>query len=93
MDIATLAASVTSILVPALPDLVKAGGKESEVIGEKLGTGVWEAAGDIWQRLGSHPLIEPVARDIAAAYRGPKTPGACWPTASIPSPRNIVLTS
>ena len=67
MDISTLAASVTSMLVPALPYLVKAGEQGSEVIGEKLGAGVWEAAKAIWQRLGSHPLVEPVARDIAAA--------------------------
>ena len=44
MDITTLAASVTSMLVPALPYLMKAGEKGSEVIGEKLGAGVWEAA-------------------------------------------------
>ena len=44
MDIATVAAGVTSALVPALPFLVKAGEKGAEVLGQQLGAGVWETA-------------------------------------------------
>jgi hypothetical protein len=67
MDIPTLAATVTTFLVPALPYLTKAGEKGSEIIGEKLGTGAWGIAKAIWQRLGSNPEVEPAAREVAAA--------------------------
>jgi hypothetical protein len=67
MDISTLAATVTSALTPALPYLMKAGEKGSEVIGEKLGASVWETASAIWQRLSSNPLVQSAAKEVAAA--------------------------
>ena len=67
MDITTIAATVTSFLTPALPYLMKAGEKGSEIIEEKLGTSVWETANAIWQRLSSNPLVQSAAQEVAAA--------------------------
>ena len=56
MDIATVAAEVTGALVPALPFLMKAGEKGAEVLGQQLGTGVWETAKALWHKL--RPAVE-----------------------------------
>ncbi|MBS1225880.1 MAG: hypothetical protein H6R24_2558 [Proteobacteria bacterium] len=67
MDISALAAAATSCLTPALPYLIKAGEKGVEMIGGKMGVGVWETAKAIWQRLSSNPSIELAAREVASA--------------------------
>ena len=71
MDIQTIAATVTSFLTPALPYLVKAGEKGSEIIGEKLGAGVWETAKAIWQKLSPNPLVQSAAQEVADAPDDP----------------------
>ncbi len=73
MDIATLAASVTGALVPALPFLVKAGEKGAEVLGQQLGAGVWETAKALWRKL--RPAVEASPTATAAVQDVVAAPG------------------
>ncbi len=71
MDIPTLAARVTAALAPALPFLVKAAEKGAEVIGQKLGAGLWETAVALWHKLRpaveANPTAAAAVRDVVAA--------------------------
>lgn len=72
MDIPAIATAVTSFLVPALPYLVKAGEKGSEVIGQKLAADAWEKASAIWQRLS--PAVEASPPAVAAVQEVASAP-------------------
>ncbi|MGB5064508.1 MAG: hypothetical protein WBQ37_12215, partial [Candidatus Competibacter sp.] len=71
MDIPTLAAGVTTALVPALPFLVKAGEKGMETLGEKVGEGISETAQALWRKLWpavkANPTAAAAIEDVAAA--------------------------
>jgi len=72
MDIPTLAAEVTGVLVPALPFLMKAGEKSAEVIGQQLGTSVSETAKALWRKL--RPAVEANPQAVAAVQEVVATP-------------------
>lgn len=80
MDIPALAATVTRCLVPALPYLTKAGEKGAEIVGEKLGAGVWERAKALWQKLGpaveANPPISVAVQDVVATPEDPDAQAA-----------------
>lgn len=69
-DIAVLAHDQTTLLVPFLPYLVKAGEGAAEVTGKKLVEGTGTAAKAIWNRLKpkveATPLALEAAQDLAA---------------------------
>lgn len=71
MDIATVAAGVTTALVPALPFLVKAGEKGMETLGEKVGEGISATAQALWRKLWpavkANPTATAAVEDVAAA--------------------------
>jgi len=71
MDIATVAAGVTTALVPALPFLVKAGEKGMETLGEKVGEGISATAQALWRKLWpavkANPTTAAAVEDVAAA--------------------------
>ena len=71
MDIPTLAAGVTTALVPALPFLVKAGEKGMETLGEKVGEGISETAQALWRKLWpavkANPTAAAAVEDVVAA--------------------------
>ncbi len=71
MDIATVAAGVTTALVPALPFLVKAGEKGMEILGEKVGEGISATAQALWRKLWpavkANPTATAAVEDVAAA--------------------------
>ncbi|MCB1768789.1 MAG: hypothetical protein KDJ31_03650 [Candidatus Competibacteraceae bacterium] len=71
MDVATVAAGVTTALVPALPFLVKAGEQSMETLGEKIGEGMAETAKALWRKLWpavkANPTATAVVEDVAAA--------------------------
>jgi hypothetical protein len=51
MDIAALASSVTTALVPLLPYLLKAGEKAAEETGKPVAGQGWEWAKSLWTKL------------------------------------------
>jgi hypothetical protein len=65
MDIAQLAQSLTTTLIPFLPYLIKAGEKASETLGEKLSEGGWGLAKSLWDRLQSSFESKPLALEAA----------------------------
>lgn len=71
MDITTVAAGVTTALVPALPFLVKAGEKGMETLGEKVGEGISATAQALWRKLWpavkANPTATAAVEDVAAA--------------------------
>lgn len=71
MDITTVAAEVTTALVPALPFLVKAGEKGMETLGEKVGEGISATAQALWRKLWpavkANPTATAAVEDVAAA--------------------------
>lgn len=58
LDVAVL----LQILTPALPFLVKVGGKASEGVGQKIGEDVWTKAKAIWSKLSPKVDADPVAK-------------------------------
>ena len=73
MDIATVTAGVTGVLVPALPFLAKAGEKGAEVLGQQIGAGVWETAKALWRKL--RPAVEASPTAAAAVQDVVAAPG------------------
>jgi len=51
MDIALLAKDVTTMVLPLMPFLVKAGEKAAEMAAQEIGKEGWEKAKALWQRL------------------------------------------
>lgn len=51
MDIALLANDVTTMVLPLMPFLVKAGEKAAEMAGQEIGKEGWDKAKALWQRL------------------------------------------
>lgn len=70
-------AFLLQILTPALPFLVKVGGKASEGVGQKIGEDVWAKAKAIWSKLSpkvdadpaAKKAVEKVANDLENADR------------------------
>ena len=61
MDIVTL----TALLSPCLPFLMKLGGKAAESASGKLGADAWEAAKKIWDKLSSKVEAKEAAKEAA----------------------------
>jgi hypothetical protein len=71
MDIAALASSVTTALVPLLPYLLKAGEKAAEETGKAVAGQSWEWAKSLWTKLKPKVEAKPAAleatQDVAQA--------------------------
>lgn len=71
IDITVLAQSVTALLAPALPFLVKAGEQVGTGALEKMGADAWERSQALWlklrPRLEAKPAAQEAVIDVAAA--------------------------
>ena len=71
MDIGALASSVTTVLVPLLPYLLKAGEKAAEETGKTVAGQSWEWAKSLWTKLQpkveENPAALVAAQDVAQA--------------------------
>ena len=65
MDIVALASSVTTVLVPLLPYLLKAGEKAAEETGKAVAGQSWEWAKSLWTKL--QPKVEANPAALVAA--------------------------
>jgi hypothetical protein len=65
MDIPALAASLTAVLAPALPYLLKGGEKMIEGAIQKIGSDAWDNAKGIWQHLRPGVEQKPAALEAA----------------------------
>ena len=65
MDISLLAQSVTALLTPYLPYLVKPGEKALEEISKKVGGEAWEGAKALWAKLWPKVEAKPAALEAA----------------------------
>jgi len=72
MDIGILASSLTTILVPLLPYLLKAGEKAAEETGKSVGSHTLEWAKSIWSKL--QPKVEAKPLALEAAQDAAETP-------------------
>lgn len=63
MEIVLLAKSLTLVLSPFLPYLVKAGEKTAENIGSKFAEGSWERAQKLWAKLQPKLIAKPAAQE------------------------------
>ncbi|HMH41864.1 MAG TPA: tetratricopeptide repeat protein [Pyrinomonadaceae bacterium] len=72
MDLVALTHAVTTTLAPALPYLLKAGGKAGEEAAKKIGGDTWEWAKDLWSRL--RPKVEANPAALQAAHEVALTP-------------------
>jgi hypothetical protein len=73
MDIAALASSVTTALVPLLPYLVKAGEKAAEETGKTVAGQSWEWTKSLWTKL--KPKVEGKPAALEAAQDVAQSPG------------------
>jgi hypothetical protein len=77
MDIVALAGSVTTVLVPLLPYLLKAGEKAAEETGKAVAGQSWEWAKSLWTKLKPKVEAKPGALEVAQdAAQAPKDPDA-----------------
>jgi len=71
MDVALLAKSLTILLSPFLPYLLKTGEKTAEAIGSKIGDDSCERAKALWSKLhpkvAAKPAFQEAAQDVAQA--------------------------
>ena len=71
MDIVALASSITTVLVPLLPYLLKAGEKAAEETGKAVAGQGWEWAKSLWTKLKPKVEAKPgaleAAQDVAQA--------------------------
>jgi hypothetical protein len=65
MDIAALANSLTTALVPLLPYLLKAGEKAAEETGKRVAGQSWEWAKSLWTKLKPKVEAKPAALEAA----------------------------
>ena len=68
MDIGTMASSVTTVLVPLLPYLLKAGEKAAEETGKAVAGQGWEWTKSLWTKLKPEVEAKP-ARTRSGAGR------------------------
>ena len=73
MDIGALASSVTTVLVPLLPYLLKAGEKAAEETGKTVAGQSWEWAKSLWTKL--KPKVETNSAALVAAQDVAQAPG------------------
>lgn len=66
IDITVLAQSVTALLAPALPFLVKAGKQVGTGALEKMGADAWERAKAVWEKLRPRLEAKPAAQEAIA---------------------------
>ena len=73
MDIVALAGSVTTVLAPLLPYLLKAGDKAAEETGKAVAGQSWEWAKSLWIKLKPKVEAKPGALEVAQdAAQAPK---------------------
>lgn len=72
MDIVALASSVTAVLVPLLPYLLKAGEKAAEETGKTVAGQSWEWAKSLWTKLA--PKVEAKSGALEAAKDAAQAP-------------------
>lgn len=65
LDIAALASTLTGLLVPALPYLVKFGEQAGTEASKKIGVDAWEQAKTLWDKLRPHFEKKPAAQEAA----------------------------
>ena len=65
MDIGALASSLTTVLVPLLPYLLKAGEKAAEETGKTVAGQSWEWAKSLWTKLKPQVEAKPAALEAA----------------------------
>jgi hypothetical protein len=70
MDIPQIASQITTFLAPALPYLATVGGKAIEEVGTRLGSGAWDSAKALWDRLRPGIDADPAAREAAEDLAG-----------------------
>lgn len=73
MDIGALASSLTTVLVPLLPYLLKAGEKAAEETGKTVAGQSWEWAKSLWTKL--KPKVEAQPAALEAAQDAAQAPG------------------
>jgi hypothetical protein len=73
MDIGALASSLTTVLVPLLPYLLKAGEKAAEETGKTVAGQSWEWAKSVWTKL--RPKVEAKEAALEAAQDVAEAPG------------------
>jgi hypothetical protein len=73
MDIGALASSVTTVLIPLLPYLLKAGEKAAEETGKAVAGQSWEWAKSLWTKL--KPKVEAKPAALEAAQDVAQSPG------------------
>ncbi len=64
MDITTLVAEITALLMPALPYLLAGGEEVVKEVGKKIGGEVWHTAKETWEKIGHHPEVETATKDL-----------------------------
>ena len=72
MDIGALAAALTTVLVPLLPYLLKAGEKAAEETGKTVAGESWEWAKSLWSKL--KPKVEEKPAALEAAQDAAQAP-------------------
>src|ERR1044072_1420972 len=72
MDIVALAGSVTTVLAPLLPYLLKAGEKAAEETGKTVAGQGWEWAKSLWTKL--KPKVEAKPEALVAAQEVAQSP-------------------
>ena len=72
MDIGALASSLTTVLVPLLPYLLKAGEKAAEETGKAVAGDSWEWAKSLWTKL--KPKVEAKPGALEAAQDAAQAP-------------------
>jgi hypothetical protein len=76
VDLASLASSVTEVVVPALPLLLQVADHAAQQTGKRVADGAFDLAKRMWDRLqGSEPARRKLKRTAEAIADQPETPG------------------
>ena len=77
MDVTILATTLTRLLSPFLPSLLKVGEKAAESAANKFGTEAWEQAEAVWGKLSSKVAAKPAAQEaVQDVAQTPEDPDA-----------------